>query len=290
MPAFPDIDLLIEASRPKPFVPWMAYASGGFILVAVITALFPSQNPDVQRSTQIITSGIFVLLMLSMGAASYLAIRANRAEAARLEAVEELLQLRRWPQALGLLTRMLSSQMRSQQSRVQALLFLTTVLARFHRFDDAIAVEENLLSEIRLDSNTTHALKLGRAMAMLREDRLLDADRAMSDLRRSPEASHSAGFALLEMYRDVKTGHCDEALKAFDAKLPMLRQQLGHRSADAYALAAKAYDFLGRASEAAVAYQKATLLAPAVELQRRYPEIVSLASKYPAALAPPEMA
>jgi tetratricopeptide (TPR) repeat protein len=225
-----------------------------------------------------------------MAAVSWLAVRANRSEAARLQAAEELLQLRRWPQALALLTSMLSVPTRSQQTRVQALLFLTTVLSRFHRFDDAIAVEDNLLSEIRLDSPTVHALKLGRAMAMLREDRLLDADRAISDLRRGPEAGESAGLSLLEMYRDVKTGHCDEALGIFGNKLPLLRHQLGHRLADAYALAAKAYDFLGRSVEAAAAYEKATLLAPLTELQRRYPEVTSLASKYPAAPAPPEMA
>ena len=65
-----------------------------------------------------------------------------------------------------------------------------------------------------------------------------------------------------------------------------MRQQLGHRVGDAYALAARAYDLLGRQSEAQDAYEKATLLSPVEELNRRYPEVQTLAEKYRAAPGP----
>ena len=41
-------------------------------------------------------------------------------------------------------------------------------------------------------------------------------------------------------------------------------------------------------AEAQAAYERATLLSPASELQRRYPEVAKLAAKYHAAMAPGE--
>jgi predicted Zn-dependent protease len=185
---------------------------------------------------------------------------------------------------------MLSQPTRSPQARVQALIYLSSVLARYHRFADTILVQEHLLEHVLMDEGTSHALRLGRAMAMLREDHLFDADRAISELRRSPLGEQSAGLALVEIYRDVKTGHPAEAVEIFDAKLPAMRQQLGHRIADAYALVAQAYDLLGNETQAARAYENATLLAPAGELQRRYPEMAPLTEKYQPAPAPAEAA
>ena len=100
----------------------------------------------------------------------------------------------------------------------------------------------------------------------------------------------SAGLALVEIYRDVKTGHPDEAVAIFEQRLPVMRDQLGHRVADAYALAARAYDLLGRTAEAQDAYMKATLLSPLIELHRRYPEVEKLAGRYAPSPAPPEAA
>jgi hypothetical protein len=94
----------------------------------------------------------------------------------------------------------------------------------------------------------------------------------------------------VELYRDVKTGHPEEAIQVFDAGVEKLTEQLGHRVGDAYALVAKAYDLLGRESEARVMYEKATALQPIGELERRYPEVASLRSKYQSTAAPPEIA
>ena len=95
---------------------------------------------------------------------------------------------------------------------------------------------------------------------------------------------------LVEIYRDVKTGHPAEAIKTFELTLSSLRDQLGHRVADAYILIAKAHDLLQQENEARANYQKATLLAPAAELHRRYPETAMLAEKYQPAAAPKEAA
>jgi hypothetical protein len=47
---------------------------------------------------------------------------------------------------------MLSEPMRAPQHRVQALIYLSTVLARYHRFPDAIVVQEHLLDHVNLDA------------------------------------------------------------------------------------------------------------------------------------------
>jgi hypothetical protein len=123
-------------------------------------------------------------------------------------------------------------------------------------------------------------------MAMLREDHLFDADRAIAELRRLEGDQETAGLALVEIYRDVKTGHPDEAIDIFETRLPTLRDQLGHRLADAYALVSRAYDLRERATDARDAWHKATLLAPPIELLRRYPEVAPVAEKYPPSPAP----
>jgi hypothetical protein len=147
-------------------------------------------------------------------------------------------------------------------------------------------VQEYILEHVHLDPESAFGLRLGRAMALLREERLFDADRAISDLRRGVPGRESGGLALVEIYRDVKTGHPAEAIEMFEAKLGVMRDQLGHRVGDAYALAARAYDLLGREEEAKQAFGRGTLLAPVGELTRRYPELAGMVEKYPPAAAP----
>ena len=200
----------------------------------------------------------------------------------------ELVQLRRWSQAGLLLENYLSQPARSGSLRSQGLIYLGLILARFHRFDDSVKVNEYLIDHELVDPGTMYGLKLGRAMAMLREDHLFDADRAISELRRMSAGIDSAGLALVEIYRDVMTGHPEDAIDIFNKKLPAIREQLGHRAADAYALIARAYDLLERKLEAADAFENATRLAPISELLRRYPELQKLSGRYQPADAPPE--
>ena len=168
----------------------------------------------------------------------------------------------------------------------QALVYFSVVLARYERFDDAIAIQEYLLDRDLVDPGSGFGLRIARTMAMLRQDRLFDADRAISELRRVPGAAESGGLALVEIYRDVKTGHPKEAIEIFTEKFSHLREQLGHRVADAWALIARAHDLLGHETEARQAIDNATLLAPPAELLRRYPELEKLTGRYTPAQMP----
>ena len=87
---------------------------------------------------------LMMLLLVGMGVLMSMTVRRQRAERAQLESIEELVQLRRWPEAVAMLEGLLSQPTRTPWARVQGLIYLATVLARFNRFDDAIAVQKHL--------------------------------------------------------------------------------------------------------------------------------------------------
>ncbi len=288
--SFLDVPSLLEQSQPRARTAWLWYGGGVFLLLLMTSSFMSGQSAAGGIALQALSSLLMLGVVAAMGFYTWSTVRGVRLEQKQLEAVEELLQLRRWPEAAAILSTLLSQPTRTPQGRLLGLMFLMKVLSRYGRYADAGGLCEYLLSLEVLDSDTSHALKLERAMAMLHEDRLFDVDKAIGELKRSPQAARSSGLALVEMYRDVKTGHQAEALELFNEKLPMMRRQLGHRVADAYAMMAKAHDSVGKTSEAQEAWEKATLLCPAVELQRRYGELEKLAGKYTAAPAPAEAA
>jgi tetratricopeptide (TPR) repeat protein len=285
------VNELIELSQPQQRVAWVGWASGLLLLIVFGTALLARQATQFQGLVQFASGLAMLVVMVFLATATLRTVRRHQGEQQAVEAAGELVQLRRWPEAALLLQQILSHPSRTANLRTQALIYLAAVLSRYHRFGDAISVHEHVLDHGLVDEPTAHGLRLGRAMAMLREDHLFDADRAINELRRTTRGGpDSPGLALVELYRDVKTGHPAEAANLFESRLDNLRDGLGHRVADAYILAAKAYDLLGRTTEAQDAYTRATLLAPLIELQRRYPEVTTLTERYTAAPAPPEAA
>ena len=337
-PPFLEVATLLDQSRPQLRPIWARYSLLFFLAILLGGAYFTSQAGRWAGTAQVISSVLMFVLVFAMFITMSVTVRGQRREQNQLETIEELIQLRRWPEAGLAVQNLLLQPTRTGWGRVQGLIYLSGILMRYHRFTDAISVQEYLLDGLPLDGSTLQSLQLGRAMAMLREDRLVDADRAISDLRRSAMRENSrqkseqssdvgavedsdsaenaaeqssavqppaeatlvahwktaratrthasAGLALVELYRDVKTGHPAEAIDIFIEKLPILRKQLGHRVADAHVLAARAYDLLGEAAEAARQYANATLLSPVAELHRRFPETAVLATKYKSSAAP----
>jgi hypothetical protein len=287
-PSFLDAPALLERSMPRRRRLWLWYvglAGAVMILTTIVTA---EESPQLQALVRFLGGLAMFAMVLAMGWFTSHTLRQQRREQQRVEAIEELVQLRRWDHAAAMIEALLSRPTLTMGARLQALFYLASVLARYDRFADAITVQEYLLNHAEFDPITSHGLKLMRTMALLHEDHLVDADRAMGELRR--EAPDSAGLALIEIYRDVKTGHPAEAIEVFRARAGALRGQLGHRIADAYALVARAYDLLEQPAEAAAAFENATLLTCVDELFRRYPEVAALRGKYPGATAPREVA
>jgi len=286
---FLDVNGLLEESLPRARGSWFWYALGFFFLVVFTSAYAQRSMPNGNSIVQAISSLMMFGLMIGMGYLTWRAARGVQREQAGLEAIEELIQLRRWEEAALLSQGLLSRSTRTPQGRTQGLIFLAAILARYHRFADAVSVYEHLLEHRLVEGEAAYGMKLARAMSLLREDALVDADRAMVELRRLDRADDSAGLALLEIYRDVKTGHPREAIEEFEKKQHVMRKQLGHRAADGYALAAKAFDLAGENEKAREVFEKATILSSIVELKRRYPEIGGLEEKYAAAVTPAEM-
>src|SRR5665213_220495 len=285
-PMFLDVPTLLETSQPRPRVPWFWFIAGACLVLVVLGALSGAgSSVALQVGSWLLLTGLFLGMPLLLRHV----VGQVRAEQHAIEGASELVQLRQYAQAGILLQQILSQPSRTHPLRSQALIYLAAVLSRYHRFEEAISIQNHLIDHNLVDPGTAYGLKLGRAMAMLREDHLFDADRAISDLRRSGP-SYSAGTALIEIYRDVKTGHPADAVRVFEDKLLLLRDQLGHRLADAYALAARAYDLLGQGPQAADAFRRATLLSPLPELCRRYAEVEKLVGRYQPAPAPPELA
>lgn len=276
--------MLLEQSRPRPQMLWLWYLLASAVVVGLVG--WAGQGGSGSDLVWLGTTLLMLALIGGMLVISYITVQAQRTEQRQIAAIEEFVQLRRWQQAGALLQQVLSRPRRNPAARAQALIYLAAVLARYHRFEDAMAVQDYLLHNVPVDPGTARGLRLGRAMAMLHEDHLVDADRAIGELRRESGRGESGGLALIELYRDVKTGHAAEAVEVFQAHLEVMRRQLGQRIADAYGLLARAYDMLGQSADAQLAYEKATLLVPPTELSRRYAEIASLAGKYTPAAAP----
>jgi tetratricopeptide (TPR) repeat protein len=283
-----DVATLLELSEAQPRVNWFWYGLGTFMLLVALSTIGSAYSPGIRQAIEILSVLVLFGLMGTITAMTMFTVRKYRAQQQTVDAIEELMQLRRWEEAGMALQMFLSHPAHSPRLRAQALVYLASLLARHHRYEDAIAVQTYLLDNELVDEASSYGVRLGRAMAMLHEDHLVDADRALSDLRRHGGTERSGGLALLEIYRDVKTGHPMEAIDLFAQRLPLMRQQLGHRVADAHALVARANDMLGRDAEAQQEYERATLLSPASELLRRYPELGKLAEKYRAATAPGE--
>jgi tetratricopeptide (TPR) repeat protein len=297
-PEFPflDVPTLLETSQPAPRWGGWRLAGAGLIGAAILAWYLISQSLGGTGGEPT----IYALLTVTMGTLAagwvfngFVTAREFRVQQRQLDAMQELIQLRRWPEAAILVQDFLSRPTRTAGARGQAMLFLAMVLARYHRFEEAVSVYEHILDDLAMDDAASHSVKLGRAMALLRAENLLDADRAIAELRREMRSGAGGGelaaLGLVEIYRDVKTGHPVEAIEMFDLRLPELRRYLGHRLGDAWALAARAYDLLQRNSEAQTAYENATVLLPLPELVRRYPEIAALKDKLTPAPAPAEV-
>jgi hypothetical protein len=283
-----DPNELISTSQTVRGGEWFWLIAGSFVLVLLIASWASSQNANVASMVRLLGGAGMIAAAIGMAFYTRHVAGARSAEMRKLESIDEMVQLRRWPAAAAGLQQLLSQPMRLPQARVQALVYLATVLGRMRRYADTVAVQEYVLSNVMLDDSSSHALRCGRAMAMLHEDQLVDADRAINELRRSGPGLESSGLVLVEIYRDVKTGHPGEAIELFREKLPQLRRQLSHRVADAWALVARAYDMVGQSPLAAEAYFNASALAPIAEISSRYPEVAALTGRYDPAPAPNE--
>ena len=263
-----DVDTLLQTSQPQ-----VRRAPAGLLLVGLAVAVALVVGKDNSNTLWFILN---IALLALGGLVVWILARIakrHRREQELLALVYQNVQFRQWAAAGTDLTMLLSRPMLLPQSRIQALIYLSTVLARCQRFADASKVHDYITEHAQLDPATDQALRAAKVWALLRDDRLVDADRGIIELRRMCGSNRSASLAMAELYRDIKTGHGEEALAEFHSDLPMLRRQLGHRSADAWALAACAARAMGKLDDARSMARNALLLGDAREILSRFPEV-----------------
>lgn len=300
---FPDVRELIESSRPRGT---LRVIRPGYVLIflvaAVVIALLPLE-PPARIALELMLWGVFLGSMVYF----WNVVRGYRNELSELDQIEDLLALKRHPELSPRLQAVMSQPMRTDQNRLRAMVLLASVLGRLQRYDDALLVYNELVDAERLAGPGGAMVKLGRAMAMLHSDHLYDADRAINDLRRlidrggaeseaqqfdaslpagGPDAGATGALRIVELYRDVKTGHAEEAIALFEQNIGTLRKGLGHRVGEAYAMAAVAYDRVGREDDARQAFADATTLQGVGDLLNRYAELRPLIAKYTPTRAP----
>src|SRR5687767_10387162 len=158
---FLDVHALLERSQPRLHGNVLWVVAGAFLLVVLVSSFASAQSPALEALVRVLSAVAMLGVIGAMMAVTWMAVKRQRGEMQQLEAVAELVQLRRWPEAAYVLRGLLSQPTRTPAARVQGLIFLATVLARYHRFADAILVHEHLLDHVNLDDSTAHALRLG---------------------------------------------------------------------------------------------------------------------------------
>jgi tetratricopeptide (TPR) repeat protein len=266
------------------------------VLAALVVMVLPIE-PGVRVGLEMVLWSAFIAVIVYL----WSFVRSLRTESNRLDQVEDLLAMKRYMEVGIELEQIMSGPMRIDQHRLRAMVLLATTLARCGRFEDALAIYNQLVEVERVAGPSGAMVKMGRAMAMLQTDHLYDADRAINDLRRlidrggageelqqlepdapviPPDALSISALRLVELYRDVKTGHADEAIKLFESNLPLMTTGLGHRVGEAYALVAVAYDRLGNTDAARARFLDGTALQGVGDILNRYPEVRPLITKY----------
>ncbi len=109
---------------------------------------------------------------------------AARDERKRVRDADELVTLRRWPEAVTSLKALMDRPMRLDVNRRPALVALAKTLARYGRHDEAIDVADEVLNDSRTDASTRFSVGCGRALLLLQGGRLGDANDAIAGLRR----------------------------------------------------------------------------------------------------------
>lgn len=261
-----DLDSLLECSRPRRTPSLLAPMFLAGIIAAAMLSV-PGNSVWVQPVVPLVFAAV---LFMAMRQASRLAQR-QREDAELLRMADEGLRLARWDQVNAAISKLLSRPANRPHVRFQGLIYLGGLLNRVGRYHDVIRLYDDLQAEAVFPPPIATSLRCMKAYAMLRDDRLSDAYEAVAELRR--ESSGGSGMvSVLELYRLVKTGHHEDALALFEEKRAQITEQMAHRSADAWALAAVAALSLSRSEQAAQYARNAALLADSGEIVRRFPE------------------
>src|SRR4026209_1465913 len=92
---FLDVQTLLESSHPRARQSWIWYGVGIFLLVVMVSTYASMQSAGAARGVEVLSLVVMVLLVGAAGMMTPITVWRQRAEMKKLEAVEELVQLRR---------------------------------------------------------------------------------------------------------------------------------------------------------------------------------------------------
>lgn len=286
LPSYEEV-MAASAVRPRmPVLPILAIIT----VVMVASAFVSDPTVPAARMAQWALAIMFPLVTgaAAVGWGAYQAGRLRDEEAA-VEQIEGAVRMRRFDMASWQLLAVLSHPMLSPMNRARALGAFLTTLARIGRFDESALMVDAMLAE-GVPMGMVAPLRAVKAYVLLREDRLVDADRAVTDIRKMGRDGFSgAVLALAETYREVRTGHTEDLLAAHDKRRIAVAEELGHRVSDLDALAAWAAMTRKDDNLAKRLWRRATIVGQIGELVDRYPELKEVASRFTASPVPAEL-
>lgn len=215
----------------------------------------------------------------------------------------DLCLMEKWSAAAEPLRQLLRKPVPVAQVRYQALLELAGVAEHTGELGEAEEIYQAIAEEQPGGLLGSLAL-LGRAIVLLKLDRLADAEAVIRPLEIASQSEPlKALVGLARLYQQIRTGHYAEALENESDKCESARQGLGTKAAFIYALLALAHKHMakvggadesdskqfeeqsGRAREL---WQKATMLIRPDNLIQKFPELAEMAETFPPAPELPE--
>src|SRR4029077_16734311 len=112
-PQFLDVPTLLERSPPRGPGVRLWQVLGMFALVVMFSTYLSSRSSDAARVVNLLSMVLMIMLMGALAVISWTMFRRARTEQLTLEGSEELIRLRRWPEAAGMLEQMLAQPTRT---------------------------------------------------------------------------------------------------------------------------------------------------------------------------------
>src|SRR5262245_14956030 len=98
---FLDVPTLLESSQPQPRGNWMWFGVGIFFVVVVFSTWAGSHMPELQPLIKVFSALMFMGVIVMLSVFTLMTVKSQRERMEQLESVEEMIQLRRWPDAAG---------------------------------------------------------------------------------------------------------------------------------------------------------------------------------------------
>lgn len=282
----PTADQLAEhlaANPPAPSAGWRNYLPI-MILAVVGLAVLASSSPALALLPWV---GLLGAMMFLSGR-----VRAAQALEQRVMRAWELSMIRRYREALGRAWDLLPACRTRPELHGRVVTVMAHILGELGCDEAAEVAYGYLLDRLPPDHPLALRLRVQRAIAALRADRLADADDALRKLRAQAEGSGddtlAASYRMARLVQDVRTGHFADAAEQADQTADALRP-LGVEAGYGHGLLALCFHQLALHDPAADAgrrqqlteaagrwWRHATLLIPPSALMFRHAELAAL--------------